>query len=358
MMNSGMYDKLLVTGPCSAESREQVLATARAIASGTNAGYFRAGIWKPRTRPGAFEGVGEKGLDWLREVREETGLKIMTEAANARQATLCIEAGLDAIWIGARTTVNPFLVQEVADALKGTHLQVMVKNPIHPDVELWRGAIERVREHAGNEVIAVHRGFHSYETTEFRNHPRWQLAFELRSYFPGMKMICDISHIAGARPLLQSIAQEALDLGFDGWMIESHIDPDAALSDKMQQVTPRRMIEILKSLQPRKAEFDAGPALSTILGYRDEIDKLDSALLHILNERIRYSALIGDLKKENNISIFQPDRWRQILSGMIAKGEEMNINPGFIRNIFIQIHDESVRIQGEIVNREEEKKVS
>lgn len=353
MRYSNIGDKILLAGPCSAETREQVLETAKAIAARFPEAIFRAGVWKPRTRPGSFEGIGEPALEWLKEVRELTGLKVMTEAANAYQAECCLKAGLDAVWIGARTTVNPFLVQEVADALKGTSITVMVKNPIHPDVDLWRGAIERVQRAVKGEVIAIHRGFHSFETTEFRNHPRWQVAFELRSMLPGMKLICDISHIAGARPLLQSVAQEALDLGYDGWMIETHINPDVALSDKLQQVTPEQLEHLLMSLQAKHTKIEEGETLNQILHFRDAIDKLDDALLQLLKERMQYSSLIGELKKEHQISIFQSERWREILKSMMQKGAELNINPGFIRNLFIQIHDESVRIQGEIVNREE-----
>lgn len=345
--------KLLVAGPCSAESRQQVMDTARGIASRFPGAVFRAGVWKPRTRPGSFEGAGLPALEWLREVRQETGMRIMTEAATSAQAEACLAAGLDAVWIGARTTVNPFIVQEVADALSGTGITVYVKNPIHPDVDLWRGAIERMKLSVNGEVHAIHRGFHSFETTAFRNHPRWQVAFELRSQLPGLKMICDISHIAGARALLQSVAQEALDLGYEGWMIETHVRPEEALSDKAQQLTPEGLAQLLWSLQPRQADFDEGEQREKLLACRDEIDKLDEALLHLIQKRMHYSAMIGELKKEHNISIFQPDRWRQILQSMREKGAALDIDPGFIRNLFIQIHDESVRIQGEIISREE-----
>lgn len=345
--------KLLIAGPCGAESLQQVMETARGIASSFPDAVFRAGVWKPRTRPGSFEGAGTPALEWLREVREETGLRIMTEAATTQQAEECLKAGLDAIWIGARTTVNPFMVQEVADALKGTGCTVYVKNPIHPDVALWRGAIERMTLSVKGEVMAIHRGFHSFETTPFRNHPRWQVAFELLSQLPDLKMVCDISHIAGARPLLQSVAQEALDLGYDGWMIETHIRPEEALSDKAQQVTPDDLARLLWSLRARLPDFVEGGQRDVLMSYRAEIDKLDETLLHLLKERMRYSAMIGELKKENNISIFQPSRWRQILQTMREKGAALQIDPGFIRNLFIQIHDESVRIQGEIISREE-----
>lgn len=350
--------KWLLAGPCSAETREQIMETARGIASRFPEAVFRAGVWKPRTRPGSFEGRGEEALGWLRQVRDETGMRITTEAANARQAEACLEAGLDAIWIGARTTVNPFLVQELADALKGTSITVMVKNPIHPDVELWRGAIERVQAAVKGEVLAIHRGFHSFETSEFRNHPRWQVAFELKSFMPGLKMICDISHIAGTRPLLQSVAQEALDLGYEGWMIETHCNPDAALTDKQQQITPQRLQELLTALQPRHARATDAASLAKLQGWRQEIDRLDDALLQILRERMKYASLIGELKKEKQISIFQPDRWKAILEEMITKGNALDLNKGFVRNVFIQIHDESVRLQGEIVNRTGKKAAS
>ncbi len=350
-----IFNKLLLAGPCSAESREQVLSTASDIAARFPQAIFRAGVWKPRTRPGSFEGKGEEALEWLKEVRTLTGLKVMTEAANARQVEYCLNAGLDAIWIGARTTVNPFLVQEVADACAGTSLTVMVKNPIHPDLELWRGAIERVQNAVKTEVVAIHRGFHSFETTEFRNHPRWQIPFELTSYFPELKLVCDISHIAGARPLLQSVAQEALDLNYDGFMIETHINPDLALTDKMQQVTPQRLEEIIRNLHPRQSKASDPESLAKLGNWRSEIDRLDEELLRLLKERLHYSELIGELKREKQVSIFQPERWKAILDEMLRKGSCLDLNPGFIRNLFIQIHDESVRIQGEIVNREEGK---
>lgn len=356
MVFTACSNKILVAGPCSAESLPQVMATAQGIAAHFPHAWFRAGVWKPRTRPGSFEGVGEAALDWLLQVREETGLRIMTEAAGARQAEACLKAGLDAIWIGARTTVNPFLVQELADALKGTSITVMVKNPIHPDVQLWRGAIERVMASIKGETIAIHRGFHSFETSEFRNHPRWQVAFELKSFLPGLKLICDISHIAGARPLLQSVAQEALDLGYDGWMIETHINPDEALTDKQQQITPARLAELLNSLQPRHPHPTDEVSLARLLQWRKEIDQLDDALIHILHERMQRAALIGALKRENQISIFQPERWKAILDEMMRKGDTLDLHSGFVRNVFIQIHDESVRLQAEIVNRTEIKK--
>ncbi len=348
-------DKLLVAGPCSAESPAQVMHTAQGIAARFPQAWFRAGVWKPRTRPGSFEGIGEPALDWLKDVKNKTGLRIITEAANAYQAEACLKAGVDGVWIGARTTVNPFLVQEVADVLRGSHLTVMVKNPIHPDADLWRGAIERIRDAVSTEVIAIHRGFHSFETTEFRNHPRWQVAFELRSMMPGIRMICDISHIAGARPLLQSVAQEALDLNYDGWMVETHENPEVALSDKMQQITPHQLGDLFEALQPRFSVADDPQSLHQLNIWRNEIDQLDDELLHLLQKRLSYSEKIGELKKEKQVSIFQPDRWKYILDEMNRKGSALGINPGFIRNLFIQIHDESIRIQGEIVNKEEKK---
>lgn len=353
MENTGLGQKMLVAGPCSAESRVQVISTAQAISAQYPNAIFRAGVWKPRTRPGSFEGIGEEALDWLLEVRALTGMKVITEAASTKQLDLCLKAGLDAIWIGARTTVNPFLVQELADALKGASIQVMVKNPIHPDISLWRGAIERMQESVKSEIIAVHRGFHTFETTEFRNHPRWQVHFEMKSYFPELKMICDISHIAGARPLLQPVAQEALDLGYDGLMIETHIHPEAALSDAQQQITPTRLHELIQNLETRLPSPIDAMSIAQLKKWRDEIDRLNDEMLVLLKERLHYSSLIGELKKEKHVSIFQPERWRTILEEMNKRGKELDINDGFIRNLFIQIHDESVRIQAEIINREE-----
>lgn len=358
MVDELMESKLLIAGPCGAETEVQVMKTARGIAARFPGSWFRAGVWKPRTRPGAFEGIGEPALEWMRNVHLETGLKVITEVANTQQLEACLRAGINGVWIGARTTVNPFLVQDLADAMQGVAIPVMVKNPLHPDVDLWRGAIERVGKSVKGEVIAIHRGFHSFETSEFRNHPRWQVAFELKSFFPGMRMLCDISHIAGRRPLLRGIAQEALDLGYDGWMIETHIDPDHALSDKMQQITPGQLAELVQSLSPRNSDIGTGSSASEILKYRAEIDRLDDALLNLMLERMRLSARIGEVKKENDISIFQPERWRQVLSTLRTRGEEIGLSPGFIRNLLIQIHDESIRIQSEIVHREELRKTS
>lgn len=352
-----MESKLLIAGPCGAETELQVMQTARAIAEHFPGAWFRAGVWKPRTRPGAFEGAGEPALEWMRNVRLETGLKVITEVANTPQLEACLRAGIDGLWIGARTTVNPFLVQDLADAMHGLTIPVMVKNPLHPDVDLWRGAIERVGNSVKGEVLAIHRGFHSFETSEFRNHPRWQVAFELKSFFPGMRMVCDISHIAGRRPLLRGIAQEALDLGYDGWMIETHINPDQALSDKMQQITPDQLAEMVHGLSPRNSDIGTGSSASEILKYREEIDRLDEALLHLMLERMKLSARIGEVKKENDISIFQPERWRHILSALRERGNSLGLSPGFIRNLLIQIHDESIRIQSEIVHRDEMKNV-
>lgn len=350
-----MESKLLIAGPCGAESEYQMMSTAHAIAARFPGAWFRAGVWKPRTRPGAFEGVGEPALEWMQNVQRETGLRVVTEAATTQQLEACLRAGIGGVWIGARTTVNPFLVQDLADAMQGISVPVMVKNPLHPDVDLWRGAIERVGNSVKGEVIAIHRGFHSFETSEFRNHPRWQVAFELKSFFPGMRMVCDISHIAGRRPLLRGVAQEAFDLGYDGWMIETHIDPDRALSDKMQQVTPDQLAELVDSLFPRNSDIGTGSSASEIMRHRSEIDRLDEALLHLMRERMKLSARIGEIKKENDISIFQPERWSHILSTLRERGSSLGLSPGFIRNLLIQIHDESIRIQSEIVHRDEMK---
>lgn len=352
---SAVGNKMLVAGPCSAESLQQVMSTARGIAAHFPHAWFRAGVWKPRTRPGSFEGIGESALGWLRQVREETGLRIMTEAATAQQAEACLKAGLDAVWIGARTTVNPFLVQEVAEVLRGAACTVMVKNPLHPDAELWRGAIERLSAAVSGEVIAIHRGFHSYESSQFRNPPRWQVAFELRAMMPGLRIICDISHIAGTRSLLQSVAQEALDLNYDGWMVETHVDPDQALTDKHQQITPAQLAALFAALEPRFPTTGDPESLARIGQWRAGIDRLDDQLIRLLHERFILSEKLGELKRAQQISIFQPERWQFILGEMHRKGTALGLSPDFIRNLFIQIHDESIRIQGEIINRAENK---
>lgn len=350
-----MGNKMLVAGPCSAESLQQVMTTARGIAAQFPGAWFRAGVWKPRTRPGSFEGIGEPALGWLRQVREETGLRIITEVATPAQATACLAAGLDAVWIGARTTVNPFLVQEVAGVLQGTGLTVLVKNPLHPDAELWRGAIERISAAVSGPVIAVHRGFHSYESSQFRNPPRWQVAFELRSVMPDLPIICDISHIAGTRSLLRSVAQEALDLNYDGWMVETHADPDRALTDKHQQITPAALTALFAALEPRFPTTTDPESLALIGQWRAGIDRLDDQLIQILHERFILSEKLGELKRTQQISIFQPERWQFILAEMHRKGMALGLSPDFIRNLFIQIHDESIRIQGEIISRAENK---
>jgi len=350
MVFSVFREKILGSGTCSPESFDQVMATAKGIAAQFPSAWFRAGVWKPRTRPGSFEGIGEPALEWLQEVRKETGLRILTEAATAQQAEACLKAGLDAVWIGARTTVNPFLVQEVADVLKGSALAVMVKNPLHPDAELWRGAIERLSNAVSGEVMAIHRGFHSFETSQYRNPPRWQVAFELRSMMPQLRMICDISHIAGTRPLLQSVAQEALDLHYDGWMVETHIHPDAALTDKLQQITPQQLSSLFAALEPRFSTTDDPLSLELLRQWRQEIDQLDDQLLQILHRRLMLSEKLGALKRDQQVSIFQPERWKFILEEMHRKGTALGIHPDFIRNLFIQIHDESIRIQGEVIN--------
>lgn len=355
MVFSVFREKMLVAGPCSAESFDQVMATAKGIAGDFPTAWFRAGVWKPRTRPGSFEGIGEPALQWLQEVRKETGLRIMTEAATAQQAEACLKAELDAVWIGARTTVNPFLVQEVADVLRGSALSVMVKNPLHPDAELWRGAIERLSNAVSGEVMAIHRGFHSFETSQYRNPPRWQVAFALRSMMPQLRIICDISHIAGTRHLLQSVAQEALDLNYDGWMVETHARPDAALTDKQQQITPQQLSQLFAALEPRFSSTDDPLSKELLKQWRQQIDVLDDQLLQLLHQRLMLSEKLGALKRDQQISIFQPERWQYILEEMHRKGTALGIHPDFIRNLFMQIHDESVRLQGEMINKADNK---
>ena len=338
---------VLISGPCSAESRDQVMSTARALQSTAN--YFRAGLWKPRTRPNEFEGVGEKGLPWLKDVQESYGLPVMTEVANAEHVDLVLKNGIDAVWIGARTTVSPFAVQSIADALKGTNLPVFVKNPIHADLKLWIGAVERIDSATKGDVIALHRGFSSYGLKKFRNAPMWEIPIGLRSEMPDIKMFCDPSHISGKRVLIQSIAQKAMDLGMDGLMIESHINPQVALSDAKQQLTPKDLTSLISSLKIRDLTLDKAQTLD-LRDLRIELDSIDERLVELLSGRMNIAREIGEYKKENGLTVLQLSRWKEIMSSRKVWSEEMGIEQDFIRLVLEQVHKESIRIQTEILN--------
>lgn len=334
---------LIIAGPCSAETREQVINTARALKGIPNLLAFRAGLWKPRTRPGDFEGVGEKGLDWLKVVKEETGLKLAVEIAVPAHAELCIKAGVDIVWIGARTVVSPFIIDEIARALAGSDICVMVKNPVNPDLSLWAGGIERLKNAGIENLAAVHRGFDIYASNPYRNIPLWEIPIELKRLFPDLPMLCDPSHIGGRRELLSYISQKALDLGMDGLMIESHIDPENALTDVAQQIAPHALKKTITGLSIRKTE-DNTPD-STLVNYRTTIDELDGQILELLSRRMKTSALIGNYKKEQNLAPFQPKRWSAVLEDRITTGESLKLDKEFLKQLFNLIHKESLRRQ-------------
>src|SRR5690554_1087889 len=345
---------LVIAGPCSAETEEQTLATARLL-SAIGVKVFRSGIWKPRTRPGAFEGVGSIGLPWLKRVKEETGMFIGVEVANAHHVYEAIKYGVDIMWIGARTSANPFAVQEVADALKGIDIPVLVKNPVNPDLELWIGAFERLNNAGITQLAAIHRGFSTYDKSEFRNHPQWQIPIELRRRFPEIPIITDPSHIGGKRSLIAEICQEAMDLSFDGLIIETHCNPDKAWSDASQQITPETLKGILDNLVLRRPKIGDTPR-NTLDELRKQIDKLDNQLLDILKERMKISEAIGRYKYENNITILQARRYDEIMNDRKAKAESRSLNANFVTEIFESIHEESIRCQSAVMNKELKKK--
>ncbi len=341
---------LIIAGPCSAESEEQVLSTAREI-SAMGVSIFRAGIWKPRTRPNAFEGVGSLGLPWLQAVKKETGMLISTEVANVKHVNEALKHDLDIIWIGARTSANPFAVQEIADALKGVKIPVFVKNPVNPDVDLWIGAIERINQAGIDQIAAIHRGFSSYEKSIYRNAPHWQVPIELRRRIPELPIITDPSHICGSRDLIYDISQKAMDLNFDGLIIETHINPDKAWSDAKQQLTPAALKKVLDRLIMRESDINEDMML-TLAELRDNIDKLDDKLINLIEERMKEVDKIGRYKKENNITILQNKRWDDMLRSRLILGERKGLSEDFINKIFRAIHQESINKQTQIMNED------
>lgn len=337
---------LVIAGPCSAETEEQVMTTAKALAkNGTK--IFRAGIWKPRTKPGGFEGVGEEGLPWLEQVKKETGMYVCTEVATAKHVEASLRHGVDLLWIGARTTANPFAVQEVADALKGTDIPVLVKNPVNPDLELWIGAMERINQAGITRMGAIHRGFSSYEKKIYRNLPQWHIPIELRRRIPNLPIICDPSHIGGKRELVAPLCQQAMDLGFDGLIIESHCSPDTAWSDAAQQVTPDILDYILNLLVIRK-DTNTTENLSEL---RKQIDECDDNLIQELAKRMRVAREIGTYKKDHGMTILQTTRYNEILDKRGSQGALCGMDADFVRHVFEAIHSESVRQQLEIINK-------
>lgn len=342
---------LVIAGPCSAETEDQVLGIAHELKD-TDVNYYRAGIWKPRTRPGNFEGVGAIGLNWLQKVKEETGLKTATEVANKNHVDLALEHDVDLLWIGARSTVSPFIVQEIADALEGTDKIVLIKNPVNPDLSLWLGAVERLSKANIKKLGVIHRGFSTYEKTNYRNIPEWQMAIELQTKFPDLPLINDPSHISGNREMIFDISQTALDLNFDGLMIETHHDPDNAWSDAAQQVTPKRLVQIMEDLKIRKETDEEAEYNQKISNLRAQIDIIDNQLIDTLGKRMKVSDGIGELKRQRNVAVLQTNRWNAILGKMILEGESKGLSEEFVLRMFKAIHQESINHQEKIINAE------
>ncbi len=343
---------LLIAGPCSLETEEQTLDTARQLAKDPRVFVFRGGVWKPRTRPGSFEGIGTVGLEWLKTVKQETGLLVGTEVANAQHVEEALKADLDVMWIGARSTASPFVVQEIADVLQGTDKVVMVKNPVNPDTQLWMGAIERLYKAGITKMVGIHRGFTPFRETKYRNYPNWQTFIELRRLMPNLPVICDPSHIAGKREYLYEVSQKAFDMGMDGLMIESHRDPSCALSDAAQQLTPADLFKLLDKLVIRTEKVNNKQFEDQLDMLRNRIDALDNELLEILSSRMEVSRQIGEYKKANNVTALQMSRWTELMNKRIAAGENMNLNRTFVQILFQLIHEDSVRMQTEIMDAE------
>lgn len=340
---------LVISGPCSAETEEQVLQTARRLAATGKVDVLRAGIWKPRTKPGLFEGIGVKGLPWLAQARKETGLPIAVEVATDKHVEDALQFDVDILWIGARTTVNPFSVQEVADALRGTNVPVLIKNPINPDLELWSGAIERIQKAGVKEIGMIHRGFSNYGNMEYRNAPMWHLPIEMKRRFPEMLLISDPSHICGNRLMLQSVSQKSIDLDFGGLMLESHIDPDNAWSDAKQQVTPERLKEILEALVWRAENTTREDFVTALATLREQINHIDDELMTLIGQRMKVADKIGAYKRDNNITILQTNRWNEILDKAVSKGESLGLSKEFIIRYFDAVHLESISHQNKVM---------
>ena len=339
---------MCIAGPCSAETREQVMETAKGL-SAFGIHVFRAGIWKPRTHPGSFEGVGTPGLKWLKEVRETYGMKVCTEVASEKHVLECIKYGIDIVWVGARTTANPFLMQEIANALEGTDIPVLVKNPVNPDLDLWIGALERLNRAGIRKLGVIHRGFSTSASIPYRNDPGWKIAIELRTRYPQMTFFADPSHMAGDRRYLQELSQRAMDLGLEGLMVESHCSPSEAWSDAKQQLTPQSLQTLLESLVIRENTSENEAYREGIDALRARIDVIDENLLKLLRDRMEVSRAIGRYKKEHNVAILQAVRWEQLLNEMIAQGATLGLSAQVITAIMTAIHDESVLVQNQVL---------
>ncbi len=349
--NMNLSHPLVIAGPCSAETEELVLKTAHLLKE-TDASVLRAGLWKPRTRPGNFEGVGSKGLKWLQRAKDETGLMLATEVANAKHVEEALQHDIDILWIGARSTVSPFIVQEIAEALKGTEKIVLVKNPVNPDLSLWLGAIERLHKENVKNLGVIHRGFSSYEKTRYRNNPEWQIPIDLQNRFPDLPMILDPSHIAGRRDLIFDICQTALDLNYNGFIIETHHDPDNAWSDAKQQITPDFLRQMTIDLRLRKEVGDDAAYNNKIAKLRMKIEDIDDKLINTFGKRMEIADKIGLLKKENNVAILQTKRWNEILNRMILEGKTNKLSEEFILKMYQAIHQESINHQKRVINEE------
>ncbi len=339
---------MCIAGPCSAETEEQVMETAKGL-NDFGIHVYRAGIWKPRTHPGSFEGVGTQGLRWLRRVKQELGMKVCTEVASEKHVLECIKYGVDLVWVGARTSANPFLMQEIADALEGTDIPVLVKNPVNPDLDLWIGALERLNRAGLRKLGVIHRGFSTSASIPYRNDPSWKIAIELRTRYPQMAFFADPSHMAGDRKYLQELSQRAMDLGLDGLMVESHCNPDAAWSDAKQQLTPAALQNLLENLVIRENTSENEAYREGIDALRARIDVIDENLLKLLKDRMGVSQAIGQYKKEHNVAILQAGRWEQLLADMVARAGAMGISEQAITAIMTAIHDESVRVQNNVL---------
>jgi chorismate mutase len=348
-----LKEPLVIAGPCSVETREQLIESTKDLKS-LGVQMIRGGIWKPRTRPGTFEGVGEPGLEWIKEVKAMTGLPVTVEVANANHVELALKYGVDVLWVGARSTVNPFTVQEIADALGGVNIPVMVKNPINPDLALWAGAFERFHRKGIRKMAAIHRGFSSYGQSTYRNDPIWQLPIAFKSEHPDIPMICDPSHIGGTRELILPISQEALDLDYSGVMIETHCDPDRAWSDAKQQVTPSGLGEILDSLVIRTRTSSDPDFLSQLVTMRKQIDRIDQGILDGMAQRMEAVLEIGDYKFENNVQIFQSERWLEINETRPAWGKESGLSAPFVQKLYKLVHDESIRLQTQLMQQKQQ----
>ena len=346
----GLKKPLIIAGPCSAESEKQILGTANQLKSIKNL-IFRAGIWKPRTRPNSFEGIGSKGLKWIQKAKKETGLKSTVEVAKPHHVELALKHDIDILWIGARTTGNPFAIQDISNSLRGTNVPVMIKNPINPELNLWIGAIERLKAAGVNNIAAIHRGFFTYENSKYRNIPNWQLVIDLQRIFPNIPIICDPSHISGNRSQILDISQKAMDMNYFGLMIETHIDPKNALSDSNQQITPKKLINIINNLVIRNFDVSHINYKSSLKQLRIQIDDLDIELLDILKRRMDLVKDIGLNKKENNVTILQNNRWLEILKSRTIYAIKNGLNDRFIQKLLKVIHQESIDNQNNIMNK-------